>query len=133
MFFQLQMLLHIKYPLEPIMVYGSIPISPWFDSHYRAQAMMEMVKNEYLNSLHEISTDIVRMHMDPEFWYQQHNLDSNDHHLNNHMIDRGEMQPEWKRTLSLVQWHIQVQTLQGNFRPKQTDYGCNSIYACRFL
>ncbi len=25
--------------------------------------------------------------MDPEFWYQQHNFDSNAHHLNNHMID----------------------------------------------
>ncbi len=25
--------------------------------------------------------------MDPEFWYQQHNLDSDTHHLNNHMID----------------------------------------------
>ncbi len=25
--------------------------------------------------------------MDPEFWYQQHILDSDAHHLNNHMID----------------------------------------------
>ncbi len=25
--------------------------------------------------------------MDPEFWYQQHNFDSNAHHLNNYMID----------------------------------------------
>ena len=25
--------------------------------------------------------------MDPEFWYQQHNFDSDTHHLNNHMID----------------------------------------------
>ncbi len=24
--------------------------------------------------------------MDPEFWYQQHNFDSDAHHLNNHMI-----------------------------------------------
>jgi hypothetical protein len=29
----------------------------------------------------------MRMHMDPEFWYPQHNVDSNAHHLNNHMID----------------------------------------------
>ncbi len=29
----------------------------------------------------------VRMRMDPEFWYQQHNFDSNAHHLNNHMIN----------------------------------------------
>jgi hypothetical protein len=27
------------------------------------------------------------MHMDPESWYQHHNLDSNAHPLNNHMID----------------------------------------------
>ncbi len=25
--------------------------------------------------------------MDPEFWYQQHNFDSDTHHLNNYMID----------------------------------------------
>ncbi len=25
--------------------------------------------------------------MDPEFWYQQHTLDSDVHHLNRHMID----------------------------------------------
>jgi hypothetical protein len=49
--------------------------------------MMEMVKNEDLTNLHEISTDIVRIHMDPEFWNQQHTLNSNDHHLDNHMID----------------------------------------------
>ncbi len=51
--------------------------------------MMEMIKNEYLINLQEVSTDIVtvRMHMDPEFWYQQHTLDSDAHHLNNHMID----------------------------------------------
>ncbi len=26
------------------------------------------------------------MHMDSEFWYQQHALDSDGHHLNRHMI-----------------------------------------------
>jgi hypothetical protein len=36
----------------------------------------------YMKS-HEISTDIVRMHMDPEFWYLQRDLDSDAHHLNN--------------------------------------------------
>ncbi len=49
--------------------------------------MMEMVRYEYFNNLEKISTDIVKMHMDPEFWYQQHLLDSDTHHLNNHMID----------------------------------------------
>ncbi len=52
-----------------------------------AQAMMEMVRHEYIGNLQNISTDIMRMHMDPEFLYQQHNLDSDTHHLNNHMID----------------------------------------------
>jgi hypothetical protein len=52
-----------------------------------AQAMIEMVRYEYINNLDNLSTDIVRMHMDPEFWYQQHVLDSDTHHLNNHMID----------------------------------------------
>jgi hypothetical protein len=29
----------------------------------KEQAMMEMIKNEYFTNLHEISTDIVQMHM----------------------------------------------------------------------
>ncbi len=49
--------------------------------------MMEMVKNQYLTNLHDVSTDIELMQMDLEFWYQQHNLDSDAHHFNNHMID----------------------------------------------
>ena len=48
--------------------------------------MMEMVRHKYIGNLRNI-TDIMRMHMDPEFWYQQHNLDSDTHHLNNHMIE----------------------------------------------
>ncbi len=48
---------------------------------------MEMVTYEYINNLEKLSTDIVRMHMDLEFWYQQHVLNSDTHHLNNHMID----------------------------------------------
>ncbi len=52
-----------------------------------AQAMMEMVLYEYINNLHNLSTDIMRMHMDPEFWYQQQNLDNDTHLLNNHMIE----------------------------------------------
>jgi hypothetical protein len=31
--------------------------------------------------------DIERIHMDPEFWYQYHTLDSDARHLNRHMID----------------------------------------------
>ncbi len=29
----------------------------------------------------------MKMYMDSEFWCQQHNLDNDAHHLNNHMID----------------------------------------------
>ena len=43
--------------------------------------MMEMLKNTCLNNPHEISIDIERVHMDPEFWYQHHTLDSDAHHL----------------------------------------------------
>ncbi len=48
---------------------------------------MEMVRYECINNLEKLSTDIVRMHMDPECWFQQHRLDRDKHHLNNHMID----------------------------------------------
>jgi hypothetical protein len=49
-----------------------------------------MVKNTYLKNLHEISKDIERMHMDPEYWYQQHTLYTNAHPLNCHMIDMAQ-------------------------------------------
>jgi hypothetical protein len=54
-----------------------------------ARSKSTMVRYEYINNLDNLSTDIVRMHMDPdsEFWYQQHTLDSDTHHLNNHMIE----------------------------------------------
>jgi hypothetical protein len=49
---------------------------------------LEMVKNTYLNNLHDIiSTDIDSMHMDPEVWFQHHTLDSDAHRLSRHMID----------------------------------------------
>ena len=51
------------------------------------QAMMEMVRYEYINNLDNLSTNNMRMHMDPEFWYQQLTLGSDTHHLNNHMIE----------------------------------------------
>jgi hypothetical protein len=88
--------LHIKYPFTPITIYATkrkIDQYPYRFEFIRiteigeAQAMMKMVKNKYLNNLHDVSTDIKRMHMDLEFWYQQHYLDSDSRHLNNHMID----------------------------------------------
>ncbi len=49
--------------------------------------MMEMLRHEYIGNLQHLSTDTMRMRMDPEFWYQQHNFDNGTHHLSNHVID----------------------------------------------
>ena len=109
--------LHVKYPLSPFKIYATKQEVDLYKDRLgiiniteigEAQAMMEMVRHKYIGNVQNISTIIMRMHMDPEFWYQQHNLDSDTHHLNNHMIDmvqkymRGEMQPEWKNTSILV-------------------------------
>jgi hypothetical protein len=71
--------LHIKYPLESITINAT---KQEIDQYgYRlgliciteigeAQATMEMIKNIFITNLQEINTGIVRMHMDPEFWYQ---------------------------------------------------------------
>jgi hypothetical protein len=80
--------MHSKNPLEPIKIYatkqeikqysynlGFIRITQIGES----QAMMEMVKNTNLTNLHDISTGIKRMHMDPQVWYQHHTLDSDAH------------------------------------------------------
>ncbi len=88
--------MHVKYPLSPIKIYATKQEVEQYKDLLdfiniteigEAQAMMEMVRHEYIRNLQNISTDIMRMHMDPEFWYQQHNRDSNTHHLNNHMIE----------------------------------------------
>jgi hypothetical protein len=88
--------LHVKYPLSPITIYATKQEVEQSKDHLdiiniteigEAQAMMEMVRHKYIGNLQHVSTDIMRMHMDPEFWYPQHNVDSNAHHLNNHMID----------------------------------------------
>ncbi len=92
--------LHVKYPLSPITMYATKQEVEQYKDRLdfiniveigEAQAMMEMVRHEYIGNLQNVSTDIMRMHMDPEFWYQQHNLDSDTHHLNNHMIDMVQM------------------------------------------
>ena len=88
--------MHTRYSLDPIKLY--VPKREVHEYNYRldtmgiteigeSQAMMEMVKNTYINNLETVSTDIHKMHMDPEIWYQQHTLDSDLHHLNRHMID----------------------------------------------
>jgi hypothetical protein len=90
--------MHTKYPLEPIKIYATKTKIDEYRNRLsliciteagESQAMMEMVKNTYLTNLHDISTNIERMHMDPESWYQQHTLDSDSdaHHVNRHMID----------------------------------------------
>jgi hypothetical protein len=88
--------LHVKYPHSPITIYATkLEVEQYKDrldfinitEIGEAQAMMEMVIHEYIGNLQNVSTDVMRIHMDPEFWYQQHNLDSDTHHLNNHMID----------------------------------------------
>ncbi len=122
--------LHIKYPLEPITKYATKQeINQYW---YRlgliciteigeAQAMMEMNKNEYLTSLQEISTDIVQMHMDQEFWYQQHTLDSNAHHLVNHMIDM--VQQYMRGDETRMETHIELGSLVYEYKQ------CKGIFA----
>jgi hypothetical protein len=68
--------LHVKYPLSPIEIYATkLEVDVY---RYRlgilenttigeTQAMMEMVKREYLENLEQLSTDLERMHMDPNF------------------------------------------------------------------
>jgi hypothetical protein len=108
--------MHTRYSLDPIKIYATKREVDEYN--YRldtmgitkigeSQAMMMMIKDIYINNLENVSTDIDSMHIDPEFWYQQHTLDSDAHHLNRHMIDiiqkyiRGDT-TEWKRTSSLV-------------------------------
>ncbi len=64
--------LHIKYPLTPISTYATKQEIDQYLYHLglvrmteigEVQAMMEVVKNEYLNNLHDVSTDIARMHL----------------------------------------------------------------------
>ncbi len=136
--------LHVEYPPSPITIYAAkheveqnkdrldfINITKIGE----AQAMMEMVRHEYIGNLQYVSTDIMRMYMDPEFWYQQHNFDSDTHHLNNHMIDMVQkyMRGDATRMENVHRsWCccVRIQTLQGNFFQEQINYGSYSIYAC---
>ena len=65
--------MHVKYPLSPVEIYATKREVAMFN--YRlailndttigeTQAMMEMVKREYLENLEQLSTDLERMHMD---------------------------------------------------------------------
>jgi hypothetical protein len=68
--------LHVKYPLLPIMIYATKPEVEQYKDHLdfiniteigEAQAMTEMVRHEYIGYIQRVITDIMRMHMDPEF------------------------------------------------------------------
>ena len=97
--------------------------------------MMEMVRHEYINNLDNLSIDIVRIHMDPEFWYQQHTLDSDTHHLNNHMIEM--IQKYMRGDATRMETYIDLGAVVYEFkrckcifaRSKLT-MGSYSIYAC---
>jgi hypothetical protein len=78
--------MHTRYSLDPIKIYATkreVGISEIGER----QAIMMMFKDIYINNLENVNISIARMQMDPEFWYQQHTLDSDAHHLNRHMID----------------------------------------------
>jgi hypothetical protein len=88
--------MHIRHPLTPIEIFATQREVTMYNhrmailaetTNGETQAMMEMVKHEYLENLGELSTDIERKHMDPDFWYEQFTLDSDLVHLNNHMIE----------------------------------------------
>jgi hypothetical protein len=98
-----------------------------------AQVMMEMVRHEYINNLDNLSTDIVRMHMDPEFWYQQHTLDSDTHHLNNHMIEM--IQKYMRGDTTRMETYIYLGAVVYEFKHckgifARIYHGSYSIYAC---
>ncbi len=69
--------MHTTYSFNPIKIYATK--REVYEYNYlldtmgiteigESQAMMEMVKNNYLSNLENVSTDIDRMHMDQEFW-----------------------------------------------------------------
>jgi hypothetical protein len=72
--------------------------------------------------------------MDPKFWYQQHKLDSDAHHLNRHVIDVVQKYIRGDATLmeTYIELGASIQTpiMQGNFYAAIADTQCYSIYAC---
>ncbi len=124
--------LHVKYPLSPITIYAT-------NEQYKdlldfiniteigeAQAMMEIVRHEYIRNLQNVSTDIMRTHMDPESWYRQHNLDSDTHHLNNHMIDM--VQKYIRRDATRIETYMLLYTSSNTVRELYTIQ-----YICRLV
>ncbi len=97
--------------------------------------MMEMIRHEHITNLHDVSTDIMRMHMDPEFWYRQHNLDRDAHYLNRHMIDM--VQKYMRGDATQMETYIELDAVvyeyehcKGIFARSKIDHGRYSIYAC---
>ncbi len=115
--------LHVKYPLSSITIYATKHEVEQYKDRLdfiniteigEAQAMMEMVRHECIGNLQHVSTDIMRMHMDPEFWYQQHNFDSYTHLLNNHMIDM--VQKYMKEDATRMETYIDLGTVVYEFK-----------------
>ncbi len=98
---------------------------------------MEMVRHEYIGYIQRVITDIMRMHMDPEFWYQQHSLYSDTHHLNNHMIDM--VQKCMRGDATQMETYIDLGAIVYEFKhckgicQELINHGSYSIYACWFL
>ncbi len=110
--------MHTRYSFDPVKIYATK--REVYECNYsldtkgipeigESQAMVEMVNNTYLNNVENVSTDIDRTHMDPEFWYQQHTLDSDVHHLNRHTIDA--VQKYIRGDATLMQMYIELGAL----------------------
>ncbi len=65
----------------------------------------------------------MRMHMDPEFWYQQHDFDSDTHHLSNHMIDM--VQKYMRGDATRMETYIDLGVVAYEFKHSK------GIFACR--
>jgi hypothetical protein len=124
--------MNVKYPLSPIKIYVTKPEFEEYKDRSdfiniteigEAQAVMEMVTSryEYMHNLHNLSTDIMRMHMDPEFWYQQQTPDSNTHHLNNLLIEM--VQKYMRRDATRMETYIDLGAVVYEFEH------CKGIFA----
>jgi hypothetical protein len=125
--------MHTRYSLEPINICATKREVDEYN--YRldtmgiteigeGQAMMIMVKETYINNLGNVSTDIERMHMDPEIWHQQQTLDDA-HHLNRHMIEV--VQKYMRGDATRMETYIELYALVYEHQ------SCKGIFAQRML
>ena len=84
---------HNKYILHPVPIWASPDevarykqgIAPLYQLG-QGVWMKVLAKNIWLGNMEELSTDHVRMHQDPTFWYEQHIMDLDINRLHNEMI-----------------------------------------------